>query len=141
MTGAHSLISTTNYSYSQGLYDFPTKEFSGFGTVSETRADDSKVIHYYYQDEAKKGKEYKTETKNNSDALFASVQNTFSEALSNGVYISNIALTDEYTYNEYWPSCSSVYVVDRLKHKYIQHRFSQNPKRHNYFGLQLRKNQ
>jgi YD repeat-containing protein len=162
MTGPHALLSTTNYSYAQGLYDFPTREFRGFGQVTETRADSSKVIHYYYQDEAKKGKEYKTETKNSSDAPFVSVQNTFSEALSNGVYTSNITQTDEYTfdgvatnpklkrteyqnydsygnvgllinygdtgvsgdetytYNEYWPGCSSVYVVDRLKHKYIK---------------------
>ena len=31
------------------------------------------------------------------------------------------------------------YLLDILGH--IKHRFSQNPKRHNYFGLQLRKNQ
>ncbi len=162
MAGPHALVATTNYSYAQGLYDFPTREFRGFGTVTETRADGSKVNHYYHQDEAKKGKEYKAETKNTADVPFASVQNTFSEALSNGVYISNIAQTDEYTfdgtpdnpkvrrkgyqnydsfgnvgllidygdwnsgsddvytYNEYWPSCSSVYVVDRLRHKYIK---------------------
>jgi YD repeat-containing protein len=162
MTGPHALAATTGFSYTQGLYDFPTREFRGFGQVTETRADSSKVIHYYYQDEAKKGKEYKTETKNSADAPFASIQNAFSEALSNGVYTSNIIQTDEYTfdgipdnprvkrkeyqnydsfgnvgllidyddwnsggdevytYNEYWPSCSSAYIVDKLKHKYIK---------------------
>jgi YD repeat-containing protein len=167
ITGPHALSSTTNYSYAQGLYDFPTREFRGFGQVTETRADGSKVIHYYYQkEEGKKGKEYRTEINSSSDAPFAKTENAWSGAYCetplNGVYACNPSKTDEYTfdgvatnpklksmeyqnydsfgnvgllidygdwnlggdevytYNEYWPSCSSTYIVDKLKHKYIK---------------------
>jgi YD repeat-containing protein len=165
MTGPHALSSTTSYSYTQGLYDFPDREFRGFGEVTETRADASKVTHYYYQDNAKKGKEYKTETKSNTDAPFVSTENAWSglscESPLNGVYTCDLSRTDEYifdgnpsnpkvitkeyqnydsfgnvgllinygdisalgdetyAYNEYWPTCSSAYIVDRLKHRYV----------------------
>ncbi len=113
MTGAHSLISTTNYSYSQGLFDFPTREFRGFGQVAETRADGSKVIHYYYQDEAKKGKEYLTEINDAANAPFAKTENTWDcqqlyplsptcvimGDVSKIVYVSNLRQTDNYTFD------------------------------------------
>lgn len=99
MTGQHALSSTTNYSYAQGIYDFPTREFRGFGQVTETRADGSKVSHYYHQDEAKKGKKYRTEIKSTADAPYAKTENTFSESVANSVYVSNLARTDEVTFD------------------------------------------
>ncbi len=99
MSGAHENISTTNYSYAQGLYDFPDREFRGFGQVTETRADSSKVIHHYYQDEAKKGKEYKTEIKDNSDAPYAKTENTWEVSSADGVYRTNLSKTDALTYD------------------------------------------
>ncbi|MBI5676158.1 MAG: DUF4214 domain-containing protein [Nitrospirae bacterium] len=99
MSGAHANVSTTNFSYANGLYDFPTREFRGFGQVNETKADGSKEIHYYYQDEAKKGKEYKTEKKSASDSPFAAIENVWSDSSANGIYISNLSRSDDYTYD------------------------------------------
>jgi len=38
-SGDHSNISTRSYSYSGGLYDYPTREFRGFANVTETLPD------------------------------------------------------------------------------------------------------
>jgi len=99
MSGSHAVTAATNYTYSGGLYDFPTREFRGFAKVTEARADGSKVVHSYHQDEAKKGKEYKTETLNSSSAIFAAMSNTFSESSSSGVYTSNLTRTEEATHD------------------------------------------
>jgi len=99
MTGAHALTSSTNFSYASGLYDFPTREFRGFGRVTETRADGTKVIHFYHQDEAKKGKEYQTDIKNAADAPYVSSANSWSESSANNIYICNLSRTDESTYD------------------------------------------
>lgn len=99
MSGPHALTATANYSYSQGLYDFPTREFRGFGKIAETRADGSKVLHYFHQDEARKGKEYKSETKSNSDLPFASTENTWTGLSSNGVYVPRLDRTDSSTFD------------------------------------------
>jgi len=42
---------------------------------------------------------------------------------------------------ELFPSCPPGREVVIAEHACLKHRFSQNPKRHNYFGPQLRKNQ
>ncbi|OGW40465.1 MAG: hypothetical protein A2Y97_04355 [Nitrospirae bacterium RBG_13_39_12] len=107
MAGPHALVATTNYLYSQGLYDFPSREFRGFGEVNETRADSSKVIHYYHQDNAKKGKEYKTEILNSSNVLYARSENewlrpngtTCVEPPIDGVYTCNLSKTNEHTFD------------------------------------------
>ncbi|WP_136525967.1 toxin TcdB middle/N-terminal domain-containing protein [Geomonas ferrireducens] len=99
VSGPHALTATTNYSYAQGLYDFPTREFRGFGQVTETRGDGSKVIHTYHQDEARKGKETGTEVRNSADALFAKTQNTWNSDSANSVYTSNLSATDQYIHD------------------------------------------
>jgi len=99
MTGGHALTSATTFSYANGLYDFSTKEFRGFGQVTETKADGTKVIHNYYQDEAKKGKEYQTDIKNSANAPYAGTANTWSESSANNIFISNLSRTDEFTYD------------------------------------------
>ena len=113
MTGPHDLTSITGYSYAQGLYDFPSKEFRGFGQVTETRGDATIVNHYYLQDEAKKGKEYRTEINDAVNTPYASTVNTWdcqqlypvspacatTGDLSKIVYVSNLTQSDNYTYD------------------------------------------
>ena len=99
MVDAHAVSSVTSFSYAKGSYDFPTREFRGFGEVTETRADGTKVLHSYHQDEAKKGKEYRTEIKNSSEAPFTKTENNWSESSANDIYISNLSGQDEYTYD------------------------------------------
>jgi YD repeat-containing protein len=113
MIGAHTVSATTGYSYANGYYDFASKEFRGFGKVIETRADGSKAIHYYYQDEVKKGKEYWAEIDDAVYNLYAGTWNnwdcqqlypvsstcTTTGDLSKIVYVSNLTQTDNYTYD------------------------------------------
>lgn len=99
MSGPHTISAATTYSYANGLYDFPSREFRGFGQVTETKADSTKVMHYYHQDEAKKGKEYRTDTIDDSGKLFAKTVNTWSEQSENNVYVSNLSETDDYTHD------------------------------------------
>ena len=49
----------TSYAYANGSFDTPDREFRGFGVVTETRPDSSSVTHFFHQDDAKKGKEYR----------------------------------------------------------------------------------
>lgn len=99
MTGAHAVSATTGYSYAQGLYDFPTREFRGFGQVTETRADGSKAIHSYHQDEARKGKESRLETRDTANSLFSATANAWSSSSVNNIYVSNLSVSDELTYD------------------------------------------
>jgi YD repeat-containing protein len=100
MTGPHAVTTSTSFSYAQGLYDFPTREFRGFGNVTETRADSSRVIHTYLQDEARKGKEACNEIRNSTNAPYAITANTWSSDLfANSIYISNLGVTDQSTYD------------------------------------------
>lgn len=99
MTGPHSLSASTSFTYAQGLYDFPTREFRGFGQVTESRADGTKTIHFYHQDEAKKGKEYKAETNAADNTPYASTENTWGATTVNGTYITNLTRTDASTFD------------------------------------------
>ncbi len=105
MSGPQAVSATTSYSYAQGLYDFPTKEFRGFGQVTETRADGTKAIHYFRQDlpndtyQGLKGKEYEADVQSSSGAPFTSTQNSWYSVSANGVFAPLLSEKDDYTYD------------------------------------------
>jgi YD repeat-containing protein len=99
MTGPHAQISTRRFTYSGGLYDFPTREFRGFRTVTETLPDNSKVIHRFHQDEARKGKEDRYDVRDASNAPFAAVDNTWNTAFANGVHKTLLDTQKSYAYD------------------------------------------
>ncbi len=74
------LGSLGNYSYSYfgGKHDYSLGEFMGFNIVNETRPDGSMVSHYFHQDDALKGKEYRTEVYNSS-FFFSKSENSYSD--------------------------------------------------------------
>lgn len=61
MTGAHQVIETTTYTYEGGLHDYQDREFRGFNKVTETDAAGNFTYHFFRQDDALKGLEYRTE--------------------------------------------------------------------------------
>ena len=65
---------TFTYSYNDGKYDFPNREFRGFGSITIEKPDGLKTKKYYYQDKEKKGIISKTETDitSENDALAVS---------------------------------------------------------------------
>lgn len=105
MSGPQAISATTAYSYAKGFFDFPTKEFRGFGQVTETKPDETKVMHYFRQDlsndtyQGLKGKEYETDVQSSSGAPFASTQNNWSSSSSNGVVAPQLNEKDEFTYD------------------------------------------
>ncbi len=90
---------TTTFNYAQGLYDVSSNEFRGFGQVTETRPDGTKVIHTYHQDDAKKGKEAQTVVTDAMGNPYASSINSWSESEANGVYGVNLGKIEEFTYD------------------------------------------
>ncbi len=98
MEGDHTNISTRSYSYNGGFYDYPTREFRGFATVTETLPDSSKAIHVFHQDEGRKGKEDKYDIKDAGNAPYAAADNTWDSSLANGVYKILITRIEQHTY-------------------------------------------
>lgn len=70
MNGSHNITATTRYNYSGGLYDYRERDFRGFSFAEETRPDRTLVQHHFHQDEAKKGREFKTEILDSQENLF-----------------------------------------------------------------------
>lgn len=71
MSGTFNIFATTNYNYSGGLYDAEDVQFRGFSNVTETLPDATIVKHHFYQDDPRKGKEFKTETYSSQGALLS----------------------------------------------------------------------
>jgi len=61
--------STTEYSYADGLYDPPTREFRGFKYVEQTNPDDSVLETWFHQDEYLKGRSYQTKLSTDAGTL------------------------------------------------------------------------
>jgi len=63
-------LSTTTYNYNLGYYHVVEREYRGFHEVSQTNPDSTRTINYYHvQDDVKKGKKYRAESKDPSDNL------------------------------------------------------------------------
>ena len=86
MSGAHHREAESRFSYTGGLYDFPTREFRGFAEVRETRANNSNVIHRFHQDESRKGKEYQTDFQDSTSRPFARTEIAWSGTSGPGYF-------------------------------------------------------
>ncbi|MEK6816779.1 MAG: toxin TcdB middle/N-terminal domain-containing protein, partial [Nanoarchaeota archaeon] len=86
MNNSFKMFSLTNYSYLGGKYDYNDNEFRGFSTVNETRPDNTLVSHYFHQDDALKGKEYRTEVFGSDGKIYSKEEKKFSYVLNNSYY-------------------------------------------------------
>lgn len=64
INGSAGVNTTYIYNYSGGKYDYQEREFQGFSFAAETRQDNTKFEHYFYQDKPRTGREYKSEVFN-----------------------------------------------------------------------------
>ncbi len=87
-----------SYGYSGGKYDYQDKEFRGFAKVTETKPDNNYVTHYFLQDDALKGKEYKTEVYGSDEKLYSKSENNYNYT-NNGYYIVNLKDSASYLYD------------------------------------------
>ncbi len=70
MGGFANITSTYMYNYSGGLYDYQDREFRGFNSSQETRPDGTKIVHYFHQDDARPGREYRTEILDSASNIY-----------------------------------------------------------------------
>ena len=54
----NGVVAETEYTYEDGLYDYDTREFRGFGKVVQTNPNGTVVESLYHQDEFRKGRQY-----------------------------------------------------------------------------------
>ncbi|MBK7951190.1 MAG: VCBS repeat-containing protein [Deltaproteobacteria bacterium] len=55
------------YEYANGLYDWATKQFRGFGQVTQLDVFGSKTVNTFYQDEHRRGRLFRTEVRTPGD--------------------------------------------------------------------------
>lgn len=77
MQGTFGVVSNYSYSFLGGMYDYKNSEFRGFNQVNESRPDGTKVIHYFHQNDALKGKEYRTEVYDINDNPYSKDEYAF----------------------------------------------------------------
>ncbi|MBI2547900.1 tandem-95 repeat protein [Candidatus Woesearchaeota archaeon] len=100
LNGNHGLFSITTYNYSGGMYDYKDREFRGF-SYAEERKNDSVVKHWFYQDDARKGNEYRTQTVNRSDSTYQITEREFNTREKGGYFIVTLNSSKEFMYDGY----------------------------------------
>ena len=90
---------TFTYSYNEGKYDFPTREFRGFDNIIKTDPLYIKTIKYFYQDKERKGILKKTRkylSPNDNDGYFQSTQHWKVDNSSNANNFLYLDYTNSY---------------------------------------------
>ncbi len=87
---SQKINSTEKYDYSNGLYDYKTKEFRGFKYVNLTKPDGSYIQHFFHQDIAKKGREYKVNYFDSNNKLIQRKLNEWIYSDLNGYFNVNL---------------------------------------------------
>ncbi len=99
MNNSHNVTSITVHNYSGGKYEYyPKNEFRGFSYVDE-KIDDKKTKHWFFQDDGKKGNEYKTEILDLNDNPYKKQEFSFNSTFNNGYYITLLSEESGYTYD------------------------------------------
>ncbi|MBI2548848.1 tandem-95 repeat protein [Candidatus Woesearchaeota archaeon] len=99
MTGDHSVTSRTSIRYRNGLFNPEKREFRGFNHVEETLPDQSTAKHWFYQDDVKKGLEYKTELFDSAARPFKTLENTFVTTPVRGYTVVTLQSSKESLYD------------------------------------------
>ncbi len=69
VTDDGNVVSQTQYSYSGGMYDYESREFWGFESITKTNPDGSKAQTWYHQDPFLKGRAYRVEVKDPTENI------------------------------------------------------------------------
>ena len=93
-----NFLSNYSYNYSLGMYNYSNKEFRGFGVASEFTSD-SRVDHYFHQDSARKGKEFRTIVYSASGDLMSRKDTGYNFTLSDGLYNLSVLYVTDYMYD------------------------------------------
>ncbi len=98
VSGDLGVNSSFAYNYSFGKYNYDNFEFRGFGRTEEIQ-DNSVVKHYFYQDDPRRGKEYKTEVFSLNGSLFSVDLKEFNHTQDNGIFNVTLRFSSLYLYD------------------------------------------
>ncbi len=108
-------VSTTNYTYSGGLYDIPDREFRGFQYVKATDPAGTTSENKFHQDDVLKGLPYELVTKDSAGNIYNWTDNTL-QSISpyTGVNFPFLLQKDEYLYDgtTTWKQTSTSFTYD-----------------------------
>lgn len=111
----NGIVSTTNYTYSGGLYDIPDREFRGFQYVKATDSAGATSENNFHQDDVLKGLPYELVTKDSAGNIYHWTYNAF-QSLSpyTGVNFPSLLQKDEYLYDgtTTWKQTSTSFTYD-----------------------------
>jgi hypothetical protein len=91
---------TTRYEYKDGNFDFPEREFRGFGYVKTIDPQGGFSESYFKQDNIYKGRPYLQQTKDASGKLYTKTQNTWdNRQVYSGVNFVSLKRSQSFTYD------------------------------------------
>jgi len=96
LAGSFSVFSNYSYNFSGGKYDYTDFEFRGFNRVDELRPDSSIIKHYFHQNAALKGTEYRTEVFDSSNNPYS--RDDYSWTYTNQSGYFNVSLSSQTSY-------------------------------------------
>jgi len=99
MTNSQHTSDTTMYTYKNGTFNWPNKEFRGFGEVDETDPNGAKKQTYFKQDDGLKGTMYDQKTNDGSGNPYTETLDTWNSASSSGVFTNTLTSEKQYTYD------------------------------------------
>ncbi|MFH1316406.1 MAG: toxin TcdB middle/N-terminal domain-containing protein [Candidatus Woesearchaeota archaeon] len=95
----NSVTSVITYTYDDGLFDYEDKEFRGFNFVEENRSSDIVVRYWFHQDDARKGKEYKTQILDNSNKSYKKTEFDWEFTETNNYFIPYLNSNSNYFFD------------------------------------------
>ncbi|HIH10616.1 TPA: hypothetical protein HA241_00320, partial [Candidatus Woesearchaeota archaeon] len=98
MSGAFGITSLTSYNYSYGKYNYPNSEFRGFGIAVEGKPS-SLVTHYFYQDDPRRGKEYRQVIADRNGLNFSKSEQDFNYTFASSIYNVSLKSSTSYLYD------------------------------------------
>jgi len=124
--GYAALTAATHFSYVDGKYDTQTKEFQGFGIVTETNANGTQIEHKYHQNPGNKGLEYETTIKDKKESVLTKTIQDWQTTDNGGYYVTALIkhetqtldgptpkkIADSYSYDSYGNVISVVHSGD-----------------------------
>lgn len=99
MTGNQAMSMVTSYSYAGGMYDYPSREFRGFNSVTEANPIGTKTKYTFLQDDAKKGKTASVEVQDAQGNQFKRTDYVWSTFITNSVNVVNLTSEKNATYD------------------------------------------
>ena len=78
----------TTYDYSGGKFDYSNAEFLGFSNVNETLPDQSRIVHFFHQEDLLKGNEFLVQIFDNENRKIKSTINTFTNYSDNKIFLN-----------------------------------------------------